>query len=76
MEIKRELETAGLLTLGGAGDLGKACMAFEAARGLLDSDTDGVWLVELAPISEGKLLPQAAGALGVLECPKSSSQMR
>jgi predicted ATPase len=46
-------------------------MALEVARDLLDSYPVGVWLVELAPISEGKVVPRAvAGTLGVLECPQ------
>jgi predicted ATPase len=72
VEIKRELEPTRLLTLGGAGDSRKTCMALGVARDLLDSYPDGVWLVELAPLSERKLVPRAmaAGTLGVLECPQ------
>jgi serine/threonine-protein kinase PknK len=40
------------------------------ARDLAGLYADGVWLVELAGLSEGELLPQAvAGTLGVLEQP-------
>jgi predicted ATPase len=42
----------------------------EVARGLVGTFPDGVWLVELAPLSEGALVPQAvAAALGVREQP-------
>jgi predicted ATPase/DNA-binding CsgD family transcriptional regulator len=42
----------------------------EVARALVQSYPDGVWLVELAPLSEGELVPKAvAEALGILERP-------
>jgi hypothetical protein len=58
-EIKRELEMSRLLTLTGAGGSGKTRLALEVARDLLDTYPDGVWLVELAPLSEAKLVPKA-----------------
>jgi predicted ATPase len=45
-------------------------LALEVARSLIGAYPDGVWLVELAPLSEGTLVPQAlARALGVNERP-------
>jgi AAA domain len=70
-EIKRELEMSRLLTLTGAGGSGKTRLALEVARDLLDTYPDGVWLVELAPLSEAKLVPKAvAEALEVPERPE------
>ena len=69
-EIKRMLGMTRLLTLTGAGGSGKTRLALEIARDLAGLYGDGVWLVELAGLSQGDLVPQAvAGVLGVLEQP-------
>jgi predicted ATPase/DNA-binding CsgD family transcriptional regulator len=45
----------------------------KVARDLVGAYPDGVWLVELAPLSEGALVPQVvAGTLGVQEQPERS----
>jgi predicted ATPase/DNA-binding SARP family transcriptional activator len=55
-----------LLTLTGPGGCGKTRLALEATSELLHDAPDGVWLVELAPLSDGMLVPSAvAAALGV-----------
>src|SRR5579859_2225544 len=41
-----------LITLTGPGGAGKTRLAVEAARGELDAMPDGVWLVELAPVTD------------------------
>ena len=70
LEVKRELAMTQLLTLTGTGGSGKTRFALEVARSLLGAYPDGVWLVELAPLSEGALIPQAvARALGAQERP-------
>ena len=70
VEIKRMLAMTSLLTLTGTGGCGKTRLALEIARDLVRAYPDGVWLVELAPLSEEALLPQAAAAtLGVREQP-------
>jgi predicted ATPase/DNA-binding SARP family transcriptional activator len=70
VEVERLLGAARLLTLTGVGGSGKTRLALEVARGLVCAYPDGVWLVELAPLSEGALVPQAvAVALGVREQP-------
>ena len=59
-----------LLTLTGAGGCGKTRLALEVARDLVGAYPDGVWLVELAPLSDPTLVAQAvAQALGVREQP-------
>jgi predicted ATPase len=59
-----------LLTLTGAGGSGKTGLALEVAQGLVGAYPGGVWLVELAPLSEGALVPQAvAKAVKVPEQP-------
>src|SRR5215210_5086661 len=67
-EVERGLAATRLLTLTGAGGSGKTRLALEVARSLVGAYPDGVWLVELAPLSEGALVPkEVAGALGVPE---------
>src|SRR5216110_3252375 len=57
-----------LVTLTGAGGSGKTSLALEVARGLVGAFPDGVWLVELAPLADPTLVPQAvASALGLRE---------
>jgi predicted ATPase/DNA-binding winged helix-turn-helix (wHTH) protein len=55
-----------LLTLTGAGGIGKTKLGFEAARLLVQHFADGVWAVELAPLMEPELVPNAiARTLGI-----------
>ena len=59
------------MTLTGAGGSGKTRLALEVARDLIEAYPEGVWLVELAPLSEDALVPKAvAEALGVPERPR------
>jgi predicted ATPase len=55
-------------TLTGAGGSGKTRLALEVARSLVRAYPEGVWFVELAPLSEEELLPQAVAE--VLEVPE------
>jgi predicted ATPase/DNA-binding CsgD family transcriptional regulator len=72
-DVKRLLEEARLLTLTGSGGCGKTRLALEAAQGLVEGFEDGVWLVELAPLADPSLVPQAvASTLGVREQPGRS----
>ena len=57
-----------LLTLTGPGGAGKTRLAVEAARAELDAAPGGVWLVELAPVTDPAEVPSAAlAALGLRE---------
>jgi predicted ATPase/DNA-binding CsgD family transcriptional regulator len=72
-EIVHTLATTRLVTLTGTGGSGKTRLALEAARGLADAYSGGVWFVELAPLEQEALVPQAvAEALGVREQPGRS----
>jgi DNA-binding SARP family transcriptional activator len=51
-----------LLTLTGPGGAGKTRLAVEAARAELRAAPDGVWLIELAPVSDPAEVPSAAPA--------------
>src|SRR5215212_2532500 len=73
LEVKRELAMSRLLTLWGAGGSGKTRLALEVAGDLVGAYPDGAWFVELAPLAEGGLVPQAvAAALSVKERPDQS----
>ncbi len=70
VQVKRMLAMTGLLTFIGTGGCGKTRLALEVARDLIGTYKDGVWLVELARLSEEALVPQVvAGTLGVQEQP-------
>ena len=70
VEVKRELSTAYLVTLTGTGGAGKTRLALQVAAGLLAQFPDGVWLAQLAPLSDPTLVPKAlASALGIPEQP-------
>ena len=59
-----------LLTLTGPGGAGKTRLALELASQLVGEAADGVWLVELDPLSDPTLVPQAvATGLGLKEQP-------
>jgi predicted ATPase/DNA-binding SARP family transcriptional activator len=68
--VAKLLAESRLVTLTGPGGSGKTRVAAEAGAALADRYRDGVWLVELAPLTDPALLPQAvAAALRVPEDP-------
>jgi predicted ATPase/DNA-binding SARP family transcriptional activator len=67
-EIERLCAGARLVTLLGSGGVGKTRLAVEVASRVLNEHPDGVFLVELAPLSDaGGLCQQVLAALGVGE---------
>lgn len=72
-EIKHLFGTTHLLTLTGVGGTGKTRLAHKMGSDVIEDFKDGVWLVELAPLSNPELVPQAiAAALNLREQPGQS----
>ncbi len=60
------LERSRLVTLVGPGGAGKTRLAREAVAGWLDRVADGVWMVELAPVTAAvEIVPAVLGVFGV-----------
>lgn len=72
-EVEGLVEGARLVALTGPGGCGKTRMALEVAGNLVECFEDGVWLVELASLSDPALVPRAiASVLDVREQPGKS----
>jgi predicted ATPase len=66
----RLLDAGRLVTLIGAGGSGKSRIALKLAERMLGRFEDGLWLIELAGLADGSLIPkQMAGVLGIPEVP-------
>ena len=75
VELRALLANSKLVTLLGAGGLGKTRLSLQLAADLMDDFPDGVWFVELAPVSDSRLVAQAvASVLGVKEVAGQQTQ--
>src|SRR5579863_4614599 len=69
-EVRGLLSRARLVTLTGAGGVGKTRLALEVAARVVRDFPDGVWLVELASLTDAELVPQTiVRSLGFMEQP-------
>lgn len=72
-EVRMLLAENRLVTLTGAGGAGKTRLAIEVANQLSGEYSDGVWYVDLAPITDPELVPvRMARALGLPDQPGRS----
>ena len=74
-EIKQLLQGAEkirLLTLVGAGGCGKTRLALQVAEGLVLDFPNGVWFVDLAPLTDPNLIPRTVAS--ILGLPETSGQ--
>ncbi|HET7667853.1 MAG TPA: LuxR family transcriptional regulator, partial [Mycobacterium sp.] len=74
VELQRILAENRLVTLTGAGGVGKTRLAVQAATEMAGRYRDGVWYVDLAPITDPELVPLAAArAFGLPDQPGRST---
>jgi predicted ATPase/class 3 adenylate cyclase len=69
-EVRALVASSRLVTLTGAGGCGKTRLGLQVAAGLLDGTGDGVWLVDLAAVTdESAVAPAICQALGITRQP-------
>src|SRR3954452_2681496 len=74
-ELPAMVRSSRLVTLTGAGGVGKTRLALRLASDLVAEIRDGVWMVDLASLSEPALIaPTIAAVLGIREGPQRSSR--
>ncbi|MBC5804690.1 MAG: hypothetical protein DLM53_05930 [Candidatus Eremiobacter antarcticus] len=73
-EIKALVEHSRLVTLCGAGGIGKTRCAMQVGADLLDGYSDGVWFVDLASLGNASLVPNVVAAVFDVQEP-SNQQM-
>ncbi len=73
-EVRESLADNRVVTLTGAGGVGKTRLAVEVANQLAAEYADGVWYVDLSPLTDPDLVPTAAArALGLPDQPGHST---
>ena len=69
-EIKALVHASRLVTLTGSGGTGKTRLSIEVGTEVLGHFPDGVWFIELAPLTDpAQIIPALAQALGLQELP-------
>lgn len=69
-EVQAAVKAHRLVTLTGVGGVGKTRLALEVARHLIDEFPDGIWVFELAAVTDPVAVPDAVAAvLGITQQP-------
>ncbi len=64
-EVTQQLASARLVTIAGAGGVGKTSLALQIGANTIDGYEDGAWLAELAPMDAGSVTNALAAVFGV-----------
>lgn len=72
-EITALAEKHRLVTLTGAGGVGKTRASLQVAANLIDAFSDGVWSIELAPLTNGDYVPTTVAQALALALPPEGS---
>jgi predicted ATPase/class 3 adenylate cyclase/DNA-binding XRE family transcriptional regulator len=71
--VQQKLDRHRLVTLTGSGGTGKTRLSLQVAAELLELFPDGIWFIELAPITDPDLIPQTIHVtMGLVEQPDKS----
>jgi predicted ATPase len=62
-EVAALIRKSPLVTLVGSGGVGKTRISLQVAANVLDTFDDGVWFIELAPLSSGEYLPSTVAQI-------------
>jgi predicted ATPase/class 3 adenylate cyclase len=73
--IKELLNTSSLVTLIGAGGVGKTRSALQVGAELLETFADGVWFADFAPLKDPTLVANTIGAIFELQEPGNRSML-
>ena len=74
-QVKNIFADSHLLTITGSGGSGKSRLALQTGADLIDDFANGVWMAELAPVSEPELIPQKIiEEIGIKEEPNESPE--
>ena len=74
-EITALLERHRLVTLAGSGGVGKTRTSLQVGAHLVDGAGNGVWFVELAPLTDGSLIPSTIAAAMRVQLPPDSEPL-